>query len=106
MIQQIIDDAKAMETEAIHAEEDSQKAYEDFVKDTNGSIEDKSREIVNKSEEKAQAEDDRTKAEEDKANVMLELEHLSNENADLHKACDYVLKNFEIRQTARDEEVE
>merc|ERR1719420_218472 len=29
MIQQIIDDAKAMETEAIRAEEDSQKSYED-----------------------------------------------------------------------------
>merc|ERR1719502_2622909 len=106
MIQQIINDAKAMEAEAIRSEEDAQKAYEDFVKDTNGSIEEKSREIVNKSEEKAQAEDDRTKAEEDKADVMLELEQLSNESADLHKACDFVLKNFEIRQTARGQEVE
>merc|ERR1719218_334244 len=35
MLQQIINDAKAMEAEAIHAEEDSQKAYEEFVKDTN-----------------------------------------------------------------------
>merc|ERR1719271_891595 len=39
MIQQIIDDTKAMEAETIRAEEDSQKAYEDFVKDTNTSIE-------------------------------------------------------------------
>merc|ERR1719465_85493 len=38
MIQQIINDAKAMEAEAIRSEEDAQKAYEDFVKDTNGSI--------------------------------------------------------------------
>merc|ERR1719162_1317909 len=35
MMQAIIDDAKAMEAEAIRGEEDSQKAYEDFVKDTN-----------------------------------------------------------------------
>merc|ERR1719262_802649 len=35
MIQQIINDAKAMEAEAIRSEEDSQKAYEDFVKETN-----------------------------------------------------------------------
>merc|ERR1719482_247469 len=42
MLQQIISDAKAMEAEAIRAEEDSQKAYEDFVKETNGSIEAKS----------------------------------------------------------------
>merc|ERR1719388_601126 len=39
MIQQIINDAKAMEAETIRAEEDAQKAYEDFVKDTNASIE-------------------------------------------------------------------
>merc|ERR1719159_493856 len=42
MIQQIINDAKAMEAEAIRAEEDAQKAYEDFVKETNASIEAKS----------------------------------------------------------------
>merc|ERR1719238_2615019 len=41
MIQQIINDAKAMEAEAIRSEEDAQKAYEDFVKDTNNSIEEK-----------------------------------------------------------------
>merc|ERR1719449_433045 len=34
MIQQIINDAKAMEAETIRSEEDAQKAYEDFVKDT------------------------------------------------------------------------
>jgi len=106
MIQTIIDDAVALEKEAIMAEEEAQKAYEDFVKDTNASIEDKSKEIVNKSELKAKAEDDKTAAEESRDKVMLDLEQLSNENADLHKACDYVLKNFDIRQTARDEEAE
>merc|ERR1719453_18420 len=33
MIQQIINDAKAMEAEVIRSEEDAQKAYEDFVKE-------------------------------------------------------------------------
>merc|ERR1719440_1254107 len=106
MIQQIINDAKAMEAEAIRSEEDAQKAYEEFVKDTNASIEAKSKDIVNKSEEKAKAEADKTEAEEAKENVIIELEQLSNENADLHKSCDFVVKNFEIRQTARDEEIE
>merc|ERR1719359_884384 len=106
MIQQIINDAKAMEAEAIKSEEDAQKAYEDFVKDTNASIEEKSKDIVNKSELKAKAEGEKTEAEEEKENTMLTLEQLSNENADLHKACDFTLKNFDIRQTAREEEVE
>jgi len=106
MIQQIINDAKAMEAEAIRAEEDAQKAYEDFVKETNASIETKTKEIINKSEEKAKAETDLTQASEDKEAVLLELEQLSNYNAELHQSCDFVMKNFEIRQTARDEEIE
>merc|ERR1719174_2896441 len=106
MIQQIINDAKSMEAEAIKSEEDAQKAYEDFVKDTNTSIEEKTVSITNKTEEKAQAEADKVEAETEKEAVMTELEQLANESADLHSSCDFVLKNFEIRQTARDQEIE
>merc|ERR1719262_313838 len=106
MIQQIINDAKAMEAETIRSEEDAQKAYEDFVKETNASIEAKSKNIVNKSENKAKAEADLVEANTEKESVMLELEQLSNYNAQLHSSCDFVLKNFEVRQAARDEEIE
>merc|ERR1719181_414445 len=106
MIQQIIDDAKAMEAEAIRSEEDAQKAYEDFVKDTNASVDAKSKDIVNKSESKAKAESELVEAEKEKENVMLELEQLANYKAELHSSCDFILKNFDIRQTARDEEIE
>merc|ERR1719482_2285645 len=81
MIQEIIDDAKNMEAEAIRAEEDSQKSYEDFVKDSNASIQAKSKEMTNKIEEKAKAEKDLNQANEDKDAAMLELEQLSNYNA-------------------------
>merc|ERR1712012_1333850 len=106
MMQQIITDAKAMEAEAIRSEEDAQKAYEDFVKETNASIEAKSKEIVTKSAEKAKAESELVETKEAKEAVMLELEQLSNYNAELHQSCDFITKNFEIRQTARDEEIE
>merc|ERR1719240_1445237 len=106
MIQQIINDAKAMEAETIRAEEDAQKAYEDFVKETNNSIEAKSKDIINKSENKAKAESELVETKESKEATMLELEQLSNYNAQLHQSCDFVQKNFEVRQTARDEEVE
>merc|ERR1719261_196192 len=106
MMQGIIDDAKAMEAEAIRGEEDSQKAYEDFVKDTNTSIEMKTKDIVAKTEMKAKAEGEKVEAETEHESVMGELEQLANENADLHKSCDFTLKNFELRQTARDDEIE
>merc|ERR1719178_448594 len=106
MIAQIIKDAKAMEAEAIRDEENAGKAYEDFVMDTNASIEAAKKSIVEKSEEKAQAEIDLTDAEEALAAAELELEQLANYNLQLHQSCDFIQKNFEIRQTARDEEIE
>merc|ERR1719356_1904602 len=106
MIEQIISDAKAMEAEAIRSEEDAQKAYEDFVKDTNASIEAKTKDIIEKSQMRAKAEEELVETKEAKEAVMLELEQLSNYNAQLHQSCDFVLKNFDLRQTARDEEVE
>merc|ERR1719330_1884678 len=106
MIQQIINDAKAMEAETIRDEEDAQKAYEDFVKETNASIEAKTKDIANKSETKAKAEVDLVETKKAKEAVLLELEQLSNYNAQLHQSCDFVMKNFELRQTARDEEIE
>ena len=101
MLQQIIAEAKQLEADAIKAESDGQKAYETYVKDTNASIEEKSRDITNKSSEKAGAEADKVAAEEDKETAMNEQQQLMNENADLHKSCDFTLKNFDIRQTAQ-----
>jgi chromosome segregation ATPase len=106
MIQQIIGDAKAEEAEAIQAEKDAQAAYELYVKDTNDSVTSKNDSITNKSDTKAKKEGALHEDKKDLNNIMTELEELSNENADLHKACDFTLKNFDIRQSARDEEVE
>jgi len=106
MIQQIINDAKAMEAEATRDEQDATKAFEAFVKETNDTVQAKGKDIVNKSQNKAKAEADLVEAKKDKAGVVLELQQLSNGNAELHQSCDFVMKNFEIRQTARDEEID
>merc|ERR1719215_2600399 len=106
MIQEIINDAKKMEADATRAEAEGQAAYEELVKDTNASIEEKTKSQVNKTEEKAKAEENLQQAITDKDAALLELEELSNYNAELHQNCDFIMKNFEIRQTARDEEIE
>merc|ERR1719364_75816 len=53
MMAGIINDAKAMEAEAIRGEEDAQKDYEEFVMDTNNSVEEKVKDITGKTEAKA-----------------------------------------------------
>merc|ERR1712194_107866 len=106
MLQQIIDDAKKVESEAISSEEDAQTAYESFVKESNASIEAKSKSIVDQSEAKAKAEDELIEAKKTLDGVNNELAALGNTKSDLHSSCDFVLKNFDLRQTARSEEIE
>merc|ERR1719222_1497042 len=106
MIQQIINDAKTMENEAIRSEEDAQTSYESFVKETNDSIQANSQSIVDKQDTQAKSEADLIEAKASRDDVVTELEQLSTYNSELHQSCDFVLKNFDLRQTARDDEVE
>merc|ERR1719163_656997 len=106
MIQSIIDDAKAMEADAIKAEEESMTAYETFITDTNASIEDKQKEIVTKTEIHAREEQDKVMEEGNRDAAQTAWDQLRSENLDLHASCDYLLKNFDVRLERRDEEVE
>jgi len=106
LMQNIIKDAKDMEAQAARDEADAQKAYEEFVVETNAAIDEKNKDIVNKSERKAQAAKDKVKTEGEKENQMMELETLSNTKAELHQQCDFITKNFDLRQSTRDAEVE
>merc|ERR1719487_432468 len=94
-----------MEAEAIKSEEDSQKSYEEFVKGTNFNIEAKSKDVVNKSEEKAKAEEAKVEAEKELESTMAELEQLNTYKATLHGSCDFLMKNYDLRQSRRTEEI-
>jgi len=106
MIQDIIAEAKALEAEAIRGEEEAQKSYEDMVKDTNKAIDEANLDLTNKAAAKGKAEGDKAEAEVDLEANMSELELLSNKSNDLHSSCDFMMKNFDIRQSRRDDEVE
>jgi len=106
MIQMIIDDAKAMETDALKAEEQAQIAYETFVTETNASIDAATKESITSAENKAKAEAEKSDTEMARDGVVSEIEALIGENGDLHKSCDYTLKNFDLRQAARQSEME
>jgi len=106
MLEQIIAEAKQLEQDAITAESDSQKAYETFVKDTNKLFEDRFRDLANKNALKAQYEEDLVAAESTKDTQTTEQSELQNENADLHKQCDFLMANFDIRAAALEQEQE
>merc|ERR1719316_2466121 len=84
-------------------EKEAQQAYEDFTLETTKSIEEAQRAIVEKTEEKAKMEEELAEALE---SVELELDTLNNVLLELHRDCDFLLKNFDASQSARDGEIE
>jgi len=106
MIEKLIYDTKAITAESKKSESEAQAAYEALVADTNDSIAALTKEVTSKTKAKAKAKKDLTMTNEDLADAVTELESLGKYNADLHAECDYVMKNFMIRQKARSEEIE
>merc|ERR1719262_776738 len=106
LLEECMTDSKQTEAEAITAEQDAQTSYETFMKDSNESIEEKLNQITNKTSHLAKAKEDAVLTKTDLENAMKELERLAQENADLHKSCDFILRNFDARQDARAAEIE
>jgi len=106
MIEQIIGDSAALEKEAVVGEAEGQKAYELFVKDSNDLISELTESISQKTKGRAAAKMDSETAKSDLDSTNGELEALAKYDADLHSDCDWVNKNFELRQKARMDEME
>lgn len=106
LIEQIIEESVAVEKEAVAGEKSAQTDYETFVKDSKALIEELTTAITEKTKTKADAESEKVSAEAEKKAAEAELEALAEVKADLHEECDFILKNFDLRQKARLQEME
>merc|ERR1719313_1766549 len=106
LIENVIADSAKVEKDAIQAEQDAQAAYEAFIKDTNEEIKVKQQGIVADEENMARDLVQEANDETDKRGTIADLLNLGSMNGALHEGCDFTLDNFEVRQEARDGEVE
>jgi len=106
LLENIIQDSKALEKEATDDEYKAQADYESYVKGSNGLIAQLSADVDAKNKAKAAANLEKAETKSDLESANGELESLAAYKADLHGQCDFVLKNFEIRQKARKQEIE
>merc|ERR1719395_527554 len=106
MIQNIIDDAAQMEKDALKAETEAQASYEDYIKNSNDSVTKTNNLISKKSDQKADTTAAKGEAEADRRAALEDAERLQATNADLHASCDFLVKNFDVRQAARTQELE
>merc|ERR1719359_2410230 len=105
-IAQLKADVAELNKQAKMAGEDREKEYEEFVQDTNDTVEEKKKEIANKSQVRAKTDAKMLDEEVNLDQIMSSLDQLATENGDIHRSCDFVLKNWEVRTAARDAEVE
>jgi len=106
MLEEVLADTRKTEDQSMASEADSQSAYENFMKDSNKSIKQTTQSISDMTGARASAKEELSMAKTDFGQTMTELEGLDQTSADLHKSCDYTMKNFDARQKARADEMD
>merc|ERR1719240_1972207 len=101
MIEKLIHEARDLQQASVQSETQAQASYEALVADVNASVKALQGKVVSRSEMRAETTKDKLQAENELADAVRDLEGLAKYLASLHDECDYLTKNFEVRQAAR-----
>jgi len=106
LIEQIVEDSVKLVDEAVTSEKSAQADYEQFVKDGNELIAGNTEAVNTKTKAVADAKMSTAEAKSELKSTIGELGDLLEYEADKHNECDWLIKNFDIRQKARMQEME
>jgi len=106
MIDLLIRDLDKEMTEAKTEENDAQKDYEEMMNDSATKRAADSKSIAAKESAKAEAEEGKVADEASKMSEFKELTATKQYEGQLHKECDWLIQNFDLRKTMRAEEME
>merc|ERR1719336_3470872 len=106
LIQMIIEDAKRTEAELSSTEQKAQEDYGSFVSGATASIEADKKSIEQKTAEVAEAKGEKSETEASQLANDEELATLTDLLKTHHLECDYLIKYFDVRQQARQEEMD
>merc|ERR1719353_1707813 len=93
-------------TESKHEEETAQKDYERLMSESQTTREQSVESITSKEAAKADLDTKIEATKESKTGQEAELSNIKNMIAQLHANCDFLLENYDLRKTARTNEVE
>eukprot|EP00747_Dinoflagellata_sp_TGD_P025146 gnl/TRDRNA2_/TRDRNA2_131047_c0_seq3.p1 gnl/TRDRNA2_/TRDRNA2_131047_c0~~gnl/TRDRNA2_/TRDRNA2_131047_c0_seq3.p1 ORF type:complete len:736 (+),score=243.51 gnl/TRDRNA2_/TRDRNA2_131047_c0_seq3:27-2210(+) len=105
MLEKINQDAAQAESMAVAGEQEAQEAYQTLVTDSNAVLDANEEEIGQKTVALKVAEGDHGTAKQDLDAVMTRLENLNEQSQALHNGCDFLIKNYNVRQEARQDEI-
>merc|ERR1719191_1528056 len=106
MIETLVDESKQLEADAMKGETDAQAAYETFMKDSTAANDAATKDVTNKTKRKAAADAESVQATNDLKATIGDLLTLGEYAQALHKKCDFLVKNFDLRQQSRVQEME
>lgn len=106
LLAKIISDAEIIEQELQASEQQMQADYEEFAKSATASIDADRTSIEQKSSHLAEAKGLKSETKENQLANNAELEKLGELLKAHHLECDYIIKYFDIRQQARQEEMD
>jgi len=106
LLANIVKESADVEKKALAAENEAQTAYESYIAMSNAANTAATNSIVSKSGEMAGADKDKIQATESRDATIEELLLLGERNAALHQDCDFLITNFDVRQSARAEEID
>jgi len=105
-LEMIVRDSQKLVAQAQSGEEKAQEDYQMFVKESNSIVSELSAAITKRTKSIAAVKLDVAEVTSELGSASEELEDFRLYERDLHAQCDFVLKNFSIRQKARMQEVD
>eukprot|EP00930_Biecheleria_cincta_P019448 TRINITY_DN1483_c0_g1_i4.p1 TRINITY_DN1483_c0_g1~~TRINITY_DN1483_c0_g1_i4.p1 ORF type:complete len:672 (+),score=247.50 TRINITY_DN1483_c0_g1_i4:86-2101(+) len=106
ILQDVILETKAMEKETTRAKDVAIKDYSKLVAASEKDIGALEKELNNLAMVKAQTKSDLLATKKSLKGDEQDLVDIAAETADLHEDCDFLMKNFELRKSARTDELE
>lgn len=106
LMAKIITDAETEAQELAMGESDAQASYAEFVQDTTNSIEVSRKAIAEKEKQSAAAKSEKSETEGSMIANKGEIEKLEKLLQGTHASCDFLIKYFDARQKARQEEMD
>jgi chromosome segregation ATPase len=106
MLEEIIEDSKAMVKDAEAAEKKSQEAYADFVENCNGALKVVFASLTDKKIKRGAGEAELIQKKEAQSSATKQLDDLKKQAETLKSACETLVKNFDTVKEARAGEID
>merc|ERR1719213_571222 len=98
LLEQVIEDSKKLEGEAMADENSAQKYYLEYIANSNAAITEMQESIASKEGTIATMDAEKTESEMLKSTTETTKADLEETLKDLHTECDFTMANFDIRQ--------